>query len=412
MNEAWTQEETALYALLTITSLEEPLEEESQELEVIEGEIEEVAPPPFYKRPIPRTWGILLCSCLLIVSTTVATLLLFFTATATIEIILIKRPVSFQQTFTVSAIHSFSTSKTLSQTAKTTGRGHQDATYASGLVTLYNSLPSPQEIPQGQLLIGADGMHIITDATAYIPAGSLSVNGQTTVPAHVTIAGSQGNIQAGDVSGPCCRDYIFARNNQFSGGQYARDFSTVTQHDVDNLVKSISSQIDEQVAEDFTKQLFPTETMTPPLCSQSIVPTPTVGQEAVTVTVSVTKTCSADSYRKTGFVKQVQKQFAQAVALQFSTSYIPSGNPQVTIRSIAVKENNVKIIALMNGTIMYHFRKADMDVLKRQVAGKSKEQAGRIILKWHNIRLAGMQLQYNQSSLPNDLNKIDVRVQP
>ena len=411
MNQNWI-EETALCAL-TMTYLEEPPKEEAQELEVIEGEIEEVVPPPFYKRPISRTWGILLSSVLLIFSTVIAAvLIILFTSTATIEVTLVKRPVSFQQIFTIPATHTFTNTKTLSQTAKATGTGHQDATYASGLVTLYNALPSPQEIPQGQLLIGADGMHIVTDENASIPPGNLSVNGQITVWAHATTIGSQGNIHAGDISGACCRDYVFARNSQFSGGQDARDFSTVAQHDVDNLVKSISSQIDEQVSEDVTKQLLPTETMTPPLCSQSIVPTPTVGQEAATVTVSVTKTCSAASYRKTDFVEQIHKQFAQAVAIQFGTSYVPSGNPQITMSSIAVKENSVKITVLANGAIMYHFRKADMDTIKRQVAGKSKEQAGQILLKWHDIRLAGIQLQYNQGSLPSDPNKIEVRVQP
>src|SRR2546430_13207669 len=106
----WT-EETAIYSLTYLEELPETDRNDdpeksgpSKELEVIEGEVEEIAPPPFYKRPIPRTWGLLLCFCLLGVSTIVATLfLLFFTATATIEIILIKRPISFQQTVTVSA---------------------------------------------------------------------------------------------------------------------------------------------------------------------------------------------------------------------------------------------------------------------------------------------------------------------
>src|SRR5947207_9473257 len=87
----------------------------------------------------------------------------------------------------------------------------ESASYATGLVTFFNALPSPQVISAGQLLIGNDGTHIITDETASIPAGSLATNGQVSVPAHVTISGNQGNIQAGDVSGPCCRDYVFAR---------------------------------------------------------------------------------------------------------------------------------------------------------------------------------------------------------
>ena len=112
MNETWT-EETALYAL-TLTYLEEasqkPSEEdETKELEVIEGEVEEVKQPPFYKQPIPRRWGILLCSCLLVISTIVSTvLIMLFTATATISLSLVKKPVSFQQIVTVPATHTLS----------------------------------------------------------------------------------------------------------------------------------------------------------------------------------------------------------------------------------------------------------------------------------------------------------------
>jgi hypothetical protein len=416
MNETWTGEETAIYSF-SLASLEEEnntlsSDDEAKELEIIEGEVEEVAPPPFYKRPIPRRWAIVLCSCFLLVSTLVATvLMLFFTATATITITLVKKPVSFQQTFPIPSTHTFPTiTKTLSQTAKATGSGHQDATYAHGFVTFFNALPSPQEVTQGQLLIGTDGIHIITDADAFIPAGTLSVNGQITVPAHVTTLGSGGNIHAGDFSGACCRDYVFARNSQFSGGQDARDFSTVSQHDVDNLVTSLSSQIDEHLSEDFTKQLLPTETMTPPICSQDVIATPIVGQEATTVTVSITKTCSEASYNRKTFTDHVNAYFSQFVAMQFGTSYIPVGDPQVRILTNSVKEHTVKISALVNGTMIYHFRKQDMDTFKRLVAGKSKEQAGRIMLKWHDMQLTGIQLQFNQDSLPSDPARITVKV--
>src|SRR5207302_11483641 len=126
------------------------------------------------------------------------------------------------------------------------------------------------------------------------------------------------------------------------------------------------------------------------------------------VTVSITKTCSAASYNKDDFMKQVQKQLQNFVGRNYS----PVGDPQVTINSISVKENSVKISALVNGTMIYHFRKADMDTFKRLVAGKTKEQVGQIILKWHDLQLVGIQLQFSQESLPSDPNKITVRVKP
>ncbi|HWS83145.1 MAG TPA: hypothetical protein VN207_02690, partial [Ktedonobacteraceae bacterium] len=137
-----------------------------------------------------------------------------------------------------------------------------------------------------------------------------------------------------------------------------------------------------------------------------------VGEEAQEVTVTLTKNCSADSYSQADFVNQVQKQFKQIVGTKFGSLYIPVGNPQVNILTTSVKENTVKISAFVNGTMIYHFRKADMDKIKRLVAGKSKEQVGQIILKCQGIRMVGIELQYNQGSLPSDPERIKVRVKP
>lgn len=415
MNETWTSEETAMYALV-VTCLEEdakkPAEEdETKELEVLEGEVEEVAPPPFYKRPIPRRWGILLCSCLLILSTVFSTILiLLFTATATITVELQKKPVSFQQTFTIPVTHTFTNTKFLTQTAKATGSGHQDATHATGFVTFFNALQTPQTITAGTLLVGADGTHIITNEDAFIPAGSLATNGQVTVSAHVTTSGSQGNIQAGDFSGPCCRDYVFARTGQFTGGQDERNFTVVSQSDVNNIHSILDSSLDSRVQADLQGQISKQEVLSSPVCNQIASVNPQVGEEAQEVTVTLTKKCSAVSYNQVDFANQVDKYFKTIVGTKFESSYTPVGSPQISILSTSIKENTVKISAIVNGTMVYHFRKADMDKLKRLVAGKSKEQVGQIILKWHDIRMVGIELQYSQNSLPNDPERIKVRV--
>jgi hypothetical protein len=414
MNEAWA-EDTAIYAL-TMTFLEEPPKKESKEIQVIqdeqvlEGEVEEIAPPPFYRRPIPRRWAILLCSCLLIISTIASTIaIILLTMTATIEVVIVKRPVSFQQDFTVPIVERFrDVTKVLSQTTKATGIAHQDATYAIGNVTFYNSLPASQAIPAGTLLVGGDGMHIITDSIAYIPPGNFSTNGQASVMAHVTTIGSQGNVEAGDFSGACCRDYVFARTGQFTGGQDARNFTVVSQQDIDGL----TTQLEKQMSTISLFSLPSGEALATPQCSENIQPSSPVGKEADSVTLTLTKTCSADSYSQVDFVNQVDMYFKTIVGTKFGSSYIPVSSPQISVSSTSIKENTVKISAFVNGTMVYHFRKADMDKLKRLVAGKTREQAGQIILKWRDIRLTGIQLQFSQGNLPSDPERIRVNVKP
>src|SRR5947207_2278145 len=223
-----------------------------------------------------------------------------------------------------------------------------------------------------------------------------------------TTVGSQGNIQAGDFSGPCCRDYVFARTSQFSGGQDERNFTVVSQGDVDSLIKSLSPQIVHQIQSDLSQNIGQLETLTPLQCNQNIFTSTGIGEEAQEVTVTLTKTCSADSYNQADFVNQVQKQFKQFVGTKFGSSYITVGDTQINILTTSVKENTVKISAFVNGTMIYHFRKADMDALKRLVAGKSKDQAGQIILKYQGIRMVGIELQYSQNTLPSDPERIKV----
>jgi hypothetical protein len=71
-------------------------------------------------------------------------------------------------------------------TAPTTGRGHQPALYAHGLVTFYNQAPTPQAIPAGMLLGGVDGVSVVTDQAVSVPAARLPAQGQVSVQVSVS----------------------------------------------------------------------------------------------------------------------------------------------------------------------------------------------------------------------------------
>ena len=130
-----------------------------------------------------------------------------------------------------------------SQTVPTTGRTHQNATYATGYVTFYNALTQQQTIDAGTLLTGADGIQVVTDQIAYIPQANPPTFGQVTVSAHAVNAGSSGNINAGDINGTCCREYILVRNtNSFTGGQNSRDYQSVAKADIQQVTNGLSQQ--------------------------------------------------------------------------------------------------------------------------------------------------------------------------
>ncbi len=110
---------------------------------------------------------------------------------------------------------------TLSQstTVTATGKRHQDATRAEGEITFYNGFFTSQTIAAGTILTSADGVQIVTDEPASIPAGNPPIYGQVTVSAHSLNMGAQGNIQAYDINEACCLTSVLAKNTEaFTGG--------------------------------------------------------------------------------------------------------------------------------------------------------------------------------------------------
>src|SRR6266566_5308166 len=68
-------------------------------------------------------------------------------------------------------------SKTVKTTVIATGKGHTQATTATGMITFYNGQTYTQIIPAGTILKGSDGVSVITEQEAVIPPAA-----QTTPP--------------------------------------------------------------------------------------------------------------------------------------------------------------------------------------------------------------------------------------
>jgi len=137
---------------------------------------------------------------------------------------------------------------TMSQqkTIPTTGTTRQDAQAAHGLITFYNAAPYIQTIEVGTLLIGTDGIQVLTDQAVIISAALMPTEGQVTVSAHATLPGPQGNIRAGDIYGACCRLNVFVASGAFHGGQDARTYQSVAPQDI-NSTASLKSSLDQSV---------------------------------------------------------------------------------------------------------------------------------------------------------------------
>lgn len=181
-----------------------------------------------------------------------------------------------------------------SQVVATTGRKHIAATQAHGLITFYNGLSSPQTIQAGELLTGADGEEVVTDADITIPAGTLTTNGAASVGAHALDFGLAGNIKAGDIEGPCCKAWVKVINSQFTGGRNAKDYQLVTKVDIATATANLLSQV--QASNGVHLSPFMT-LLTPVPCSTATSSNHKAGDPAQQVQVTVMQTCYPSAYR-------------------------------------------------------------------------------------------------------------------
>ncbi len=372
---------------------------------IVHGQPEEIiveaepSPPSSPRQDDRLAWIITTVGWLLILGITVYGLLLALPATATITLVSAEQQVTAEGTITVGA-HVFpAISKTQEQTVPTTGHGHTPATAARGVVTFYNALTSPQSIPSGTQFSGASGEQVVTDATAYVPAGNLSSNGQATVRAHAIAYGPQGNIKAGDIFGPCCKPFIQVVNSAFSGGQNARDFQAVAKSDIDSTVSSLTTQINHAMQTSLATLAASDETLVMPVpCTTQHVSNHPIGAEAGMVTITVSETCNPLAYNTSEFLAKVSSTLAGAA---------PQGTTQIgdiiTHISKAMLTGQMLLLTVnVSGSFGYRY---NSQALAKSVAGKSQQDVTRLLLQ-----LPGVQRVQVQGTIPGQADHIRVVV--
>ena len=330
------------------------------------------------------------------------------TATATITII----PKSYRLTerLTLSNIQSRifqPVTLTQNRTVPATGKGHQDATHATGTITLYNASIQEQTIDAGTLLIGSDGQHIVTDQAATIPGATPPIEGQVTVSAHAVNPGAAGNIQAGEIQGACCRDYVFAYNSAFSGGADQRDYTIVTKQDIARVISSVVPTLTKQINASFHQQIRPGEIPTPNQCSQKVLADRNVGGEASNVTVTVSESCLAGAYTSSDFQTKIRQALSQQANQTVGTGYLLSSYVQTTPTQASIQHGRLVLSAIYHGIVIFHFSSQELTTLRQQLAGKSRQQGIAILTHLNGAEHITIQLGKN-GTFPTDPTHIHI----
>jgi len=300
-----------------------------------------------------------------------------------------------------------------SQSVPATGKRHQTATEAQGRITFFNGLYISQAVASGTILTGAHGVQVITDQPAVIPAANPPGLGQTTIRAHATRAGAQGNIPAGDINQPCCLTAVKAVNTTgFSGGQNARDYLVVTKAGIDQAVAPLTASLEKSERAALEAQLNPGEALLTPPCKPIVSSDHKPGEEATDVHVSVSKTCSSVAYDAPHQVYANATQLIHDEAMKrLGTGYQLMGDVAIHLLHVTIVDTmrGIATIAVKCEAIyVYQLSPGEKQHLLHLVAGKAKQQALQTLLSLPGIQ--GVRISGNAATLPTDPGRITIVV--
>jgi hypothetical protein len=312
-------------------------------------------------------------------------------------------------------------SPTQRQTVPTTGTGHAPARVGEGTVTFYNAAPYSQTVAAGTLLTGADGVEIVTDAPAVIPAGNPPIEGEVTVPAHATAIGPQGNIAPLDLNGLCCMAGVSVKNTTaFHDGQDAYDYPMVTQADINQAAGPLVATLTSATQASLQAQVHQNERLAGPVaCQPEITPDHPVGSNASQVMVNVSVTCHAETYDHEAVVRLVTNALMHKATTILGSGYALHGTISTTITQAGApphaKPGTLTLLVTGQGIWVYQVSTAEQARLGRLIAGLSRQQAMHVLQQQEPGHLAAIHIQISglwtdSNRLPADAARIQLLV--
>src|SRR6266699_2308184 len=389
------------------------------EPDVIEGEVIEIASPELSEDITPPThtpyWLLIPCTilfCLLFVAA--SSLVPLLTSSATITILPVEKSLSLTDSIQVPGRALPPLTLMQSITALATGKHHQPASRATGTITFYNGLLTSQTIAAGTIGTGNDGVQIITDQAAVIPAGNPPSYGQVSVLAHAVSAGPQGNIPAYAINTACCATSVVAKNTgAFSGGAAAREYLVVTRTDINTAVTSLLVPLSLSEDAALQAQLHPGEALITPSCTPHVASDHRPGDEAQHVFVTVAVTCIGIAYDANKLYQDATQLLTSQATTTLGATYSLIGDIQVTIVHATITDHTKGIATLalkMDATYLYQIRSTEKEHLSTLLAGKPKQQAITTLLQSPGIQSASIHLAGGNTTLPTDPHHIQIIV--
>jgi hypothetical protein len=306
-------------------------------------------------------------------------------------------------------------SRIFTQTVPATGHGHTVAQQAQGTLTFYNAAPYAQTVAAGTVLTGADGVALVTDQAASLPAANLPDVGMVTVPAQAVQVGPQGNIAPLDLNGLCCVAGVSVKNTDaFVGGQNARDYPIVARQDVEGIAGPESTTLTQAAQASLQGRIRPNEQLASPAqCHPALHTDHPIGSEATHVTITLTVTCQAEVYDAQAVQQLASTTLAEQARSTLGAGYNVQGTIKTSVTQVATTEaahGTLSLLVSAQGTWSYQFSSAEISQLSKQIAGLPRQEALRLLKHNPHIQAVSITETWNVTTIPSDPTHIQVMV--
>jgi len=325
---------------------------------------------------------------------------------ATVTLFAAKQPLTFRYTFlAVTGTTDQSQQQIPSRLLSFTTPTKQTAIHTTGI----GYTPAVQA---GTVLTGSDGVRVLMDETASIPAGNAPTFGIATVPAHAMVGGTEGNIAPLDINGLCCLAGIAVKNTTaFTGGKDPQAHPTVSPTDLTTAAHQLASVLDPLARNGLQRQIAETQREVVPVqCSYNTLSTPTVGERATEARVSVSEVCKTLVIDYTALQEQARLRFAADASKTLGWGELQGNSLSLTLSPpvfLDSSHHTYKLAVTASGILVFHLSETQLQTLVTQIAGKRITQAQQQLLTIKGVQGVSIQpARQGETILPADPNQI------
>jgi serine/threonine protein kinase len=316
------------------------------------------------------------------------------------------------------------TTQAYSSTANATGTAYTGGSYAQGTADVYNfdttkplNLAAGSSFPNDGGCAPASDTIVLDAAVTNLVAGS----GPVTVPVHIQPKGAVKGTPSGCVplleyitgncsGSPCTEIAVHITTN----GTDPQPQTVVAQSDIDNTASSLeqanqpnADQVIQSKLQSGEQEIGGTAQ-----CSPNVTSDHSAGDQASTVTVTVTFTCTGEAYSPkdaTDFARQLLANDAQS---KFGAQYALVGQINSTVvSSSAGNQGTENLVVSASGVWAYQFSATAQQTLAGLIAGKTTPQARQTLLAQSGVADVTIQITGgNRQTLPTKAQEIKIEI--